>query len=272
MNSYNSNIEKLIEKIRTGILDVNVQELFISSLIKGLLFKLNNEIKIRNVVVPHIILHTGDDRMWLETRGYNASIEPLTISNENSVYSIIPKCIVTPSSIDLDVSQLTSPYSIGQLQYNVEEGEFAGIYMLNGEFRRMPLKLSVDLVYYTGSYTDMLELIQYIVANLSFIRTFDIVYMGQKIKCSYKIPDNFGEEHTMELDGAITDNKEHKLSLSIEVETNIPIFNNKTIMNPETTVSGVETHTFFDYTLDKPNNTVVVSTNKLGNINSNIKL
>ena len=43
-------------------------------------------------------------------------------------------------------------------------------------------------------------------------------------------------------------------------------------MNPETTVSNVETHTFFDYTLDKLNNTAVVSTNKLGNINSNIKL
>jgi hypothetical protein len=58
----------------------------------------------------------------------------------------------------------------------------------------------------------------------------------------------------MELDGATTDNKEHKLSLSIEVETNIPIFNNKTIMNPEMTVSNVGTYTTFDYTLDKPNN------------------
>jgi hypothetical protein len=76
----------------------------------------------------------------------------------------------------------------------------------------------------------MLELIQYIISNLAFIKTYDIVYLGQKIKCSYKIPDSFGEEHTMDIDGAISDNREHSLSLSIEVETNMPVFNPKTIM------------------------------------------
>lgn len=225
----NDIINNVVNDIRNGVLDVNIQELFVSSLIKGLLFNLNKDIKIRNISVPHMILHTGDDRMWLETKGYDASIEPLTISNENNVYSIIPKCIVTPSSIDLDINQLTSPYSIGTLQYEVKSGDNMGVYALSGEFRRMPIKISVDLKYYTDSYTDMLELIQYIISNLVFIRTFNIVYMGQKIKCSYKIPENFGEEHTMEIDGAVSENREHSLNLSIEVESNIPVFNNKTI-------------------------------------------
>ena len=227
MNTDNINI--VVNNIRTGVLDVNVQELFVSSIIKGLLYNLNRDIKIRNISVPHIILHTGDDRMWLEAKGYNASIEPLTISNENNIYSIIPKCIVNPSSIDLDINQLTSPYSTGVLQYEVKDGDLMGVYSLSGEFRRMPIKISVDLKYYTDSYNDMLELIQYIISNLTFIRTFNIVYMGQKIKCSYKIPENFGEEHTMEIDGAISENREHSLNISIEVESNVPIFNNKTI-------------------------------------------
>lgn len=214
------------DKIRKGSLDINVQELFFSTLIKGLLYNLNKEIKVRGNIVPHFILHTGDDRMWLETKGYNASIEPLQISNENAVYSIIPKCLVTPGSIDLDGGQLTSPYSIGSLVYSNDEGT----YTFSGEFRRIPLKLSVDLKYYTDSFTDMLELIQYVISNLSFVRTYDIVYMGQKIKCSYKIPESFSDEHTMDLDGAVSDNREHNLSLSVEVETNMPIFNNRTIM------------------------------------------
>lgn len=220
------NATEIANKIRKGDLDINVQERFLSSLIKGLLLKLNSEIKIRNIEVPHMILHTGDDRMWVETKNYNASIEPLTISNEGSVYSIIPKCVVTPSSVDLDLNQLTSPYSLGSLQYESPNG----VCMLTGEFRRIPVKIGVDLKYYTDSYTDMLELIQYIIANLSFIRTYDIVYLGQKIKCSYKIPESFGEEHTMELDGALSDNREHSLSLSVEIETSLPIFNNRTIM------------------------------------------
>lgn len=224
-----NDLNELIDKIHNGELNINGQEPFIGILLKGLLYKLNSEIKIRNKSVPHLILHTGDDRMWLETKGYNAAIEPLTISNENSVYSIIPKCIVTPGNIDLDVVQLSSPYSQGILQYESENGD---IYTFAGEFRRMPIKIGIDLQYYTNSYSDMLELIQYIVSCLAFVRTFDIIYMGQKIKCSYKIPESFGSEHTMEIDGSLSDVREHKLTLSLEVESNMPIYNNKTIISP----------------------------------------
>lgn len=230
-------ISKITSDIRNGVIDVNTQENFMSILIKGLLYNLNGCIKVRNNPVPHFILHTGDDRMWIETKGYDASIEPLNISNEDAVYSIIPKCIVTPSTINLDSGQLTSPYSLGSLQYTNDDG----IYTLSGEFRRMPIKLSVDLKYYTDSYTDMLELIQYIISNIAFIRTYDIMYMGQKIKCSYKIPDSFGDEHSMEIDGAMSDNRSHSLSLSIELETNMPIFNNKTIMENKVITNIVTT-------------------------------
>lgn len=240
-----NNVTLVADKIRNGVLDINVQEHFFSILIKGLLYKLNSEIKIRDNYVPHMILHTGDDRMWIEARGYNASIEPLNISNENTIYSIIPRCIVSTSNIDLDTAQLTSPYSLGTLQYCCEDDDLKGVYNLNGEFRRIPLKLAVELKYYTDSYTDMLELIQSIISNLAFIRTYDIVYLGQKIKCSYKLPDSFGEEHTMDIDGAMSDNRNHSITLSIEVESNIPIFNNKTIMPSNIitkTISNIHTN------------------------------
>ena len=68
----NDNINNVVNDLRNGVLDVNIQELFVSSLIKGLLYNLNKDIKIRNISVPHMILHTGDDRMWLETKGYDA--------------------------------------------------------------------------------------------------------------------------------------------------------------------------------------------------------
>ena len=83
------NSKNIIDRIVQGDLDINVQELFMSTLIKGLLYKLNKEIKIRGEVVPHMILHTGNDQMWIETKGYNAAIEPLTISNENNVFFLL---------------------------------------------------------------------------------------------------------------------------------------------------------------------------------------
>ena len=216
----------IIQDIRNGALDINSQELFFPLVIKGLLRSLNDSIYIRKLPVPHYIMHTGDDRMFLEQKGYDISKEPEHISNEDWIYSITPKCIVNPGGIDLDTAQLTSPYSTGkcQLEYN------DNIIALSGEFRRLPAKLSVDLKYYTDSYTDMMELIQYVTTKLAFIHTYDIVYMGQKIKCSYKIPDSFGEEHTMDIDGTLQDYREHILSLSIEVETNLPVFENRTMV------------------------------------------
>ena len=232
MMDEKSKISNVVKLIRNGDLDVNVQDLFLSIIIKGLIYNLNNDIKIRGKKVPHYIMHTGDDRMYIENRGYDASVEPITVSNEEgTIYSTIPKCIINPEGIDLDTSQLTSPYSIGNLQYNIASGENIGVYALKGEFRRVPLKFTFGLKYYTDSYTDMLELIQYVISNLAFVKNFDIMYMGQKIKCSYKIPDSFGEEHTMDIDGSFDDTREHTLNLSIEVDTNMPIFNNKTIVS-----------------------------------------
>lgn len=218
--------QDIINNIRTGALDVNSQELFFPLIIKGLLRSLNNSIYIRKKPIPHYIMHTGDDRMFLEQKGHDISKEPENISNEEWIYSITPKCIVTPGGIDLDTAQLTSPYSNGKCQLEYDNNIIA----LVGEFRRLPAKLSVDLKYYVDSYTDMMELIQYVTTKLAFIRTYDIVYMGQKIKCSYKIPDSFGEEHTMEIDGTSQDYKEHILSLSLDVETNLPVFENRTMV------------------------------------------
>ena len=34
----------------------------------------------------------------------------------------------------------------------------------------------------------------------------------------------------MEIDGALSDSRDHSITLSLEVEANMPVFNNRTIM------------------------------------------
>ena len=224
---------KMIEKIRRGEIDINNQELFFSILIKGLLLKLQEDISIRAIPVPHFIVHTGSDALYLEHKGQDMSIEPLRLSNEQNIYTTVPRCIVTPGSIDLVPDQLTNPYTLGQLQYDSGEN----IYNLKGEFRRMPIKLNVELKYFTDSFRDMLELTQQIITKLSFIRTYVITYMGQAIKCSYRIPDTFDEEHLTELDGMTQDEKLHTMQISIEIETNLPVYSHRTIMLTDNIIS-----------------------------------
>lgn len=231
-----SNTKQIIEDIRRGVPDINNQELFFSTLIKGLMLKLDDDISIRNIPVPHLITHTGSDALYLERKGYNHSIEPFSVSNEEYLYTIIPKCIVTPSGVDLMPDQLTNPYIYGQLQLETQNA----IHTVKCEFRRMPIKLTVELKYYTDSYRDLLELIQQILTKLTFIRTFCITYMGQSIQCSYKIPESFSGEHLTELDGRTQDDKSQTLTLSLEVETNLPIFSPQTAVSADQITNGPE--------------------------------
>lgn len=225
--------KELILKIREGEIDCNNQELFFSILIKGLLNRLDDDITIRNISIPHIILHTGDDLIYLNVKGQNMAIEPYEVSNEDYVYNIVPRCIVTPTNIDLVPDQVTNPYSRGNFQFQTEDS----LYTFSGEFRRMPIKLSVELKYYVNTYKELLELVQQIISKLTFIRTYNITYMGQLIKCSYKIPESFAGEHLTELDGTTQDNRCKTLSLSIEVESNFPIFSNKTITDTDKVIN-----------------------------------
>lgn len=232
--------KKVIEDIRRGVPDINNQELFFSTLIKGLMLKLDDDISIRNISVPHLITHTGSDALYLERKGYNRSIEPFSVSNEDYLYTIIPKCIVTPGGVDLMPDQLTNPYIYGQFQLETQES----IHTIKCEFRRMPIKLTVELKYYTDSYRDLLELIQQILTKLTFIRTFYITYMGQSIQCSYKIPESFSGEHLTELDGKSQDDKTQTLTLSLEVETNLPVFSPQTAVSADQIMNGPDGSVF----------------------------
>lgn len=227
------NEKDIINKIRREEIDINNQSLFFSILIKGLLQRLDDDIAIRGKKIPHIIINTGDDTMWLSVKGQDQSIEPIQVSNENYVYNIIPRCIANPGSIDIQSDQTTNPYCDGELQYQTE----TDMYSLIGEFRRMPLKLNFDLKYYVDSFTDMLELSQQIISKLCFVRTFKIMYMGQSINCSYTIPTTLSSEHMMELDGRSEDNKSRTLELSLEVETNYPVWNPRTILSANAVVN-----------------------------------
>lgn len=213
-------------KVRSGEVDINNQQLFFSIVAKGFIYKLNQNLKIRDKKIPHYILNTGDDIMYLEVKGQDHSIEPLEVSNENFVYSQIPRCMIQPQGINIQLDQLTSPYAHGNFQ--VDAGDM--LYNFRAEFRRMPMKYTFSLKYYLDNFIDSLDVIQQIIANLAFINRFDVVYLGQKIECSYKIPEDFQTEFMFEFDGITTDSKYRTISLELEVDTNMPVVYKDTVI------------------------------------------
>lgn len=239
------NNDEIVYKIRNGEIDVNNQSRFFSILIKGLLVALNNDISIRNNRVPHYIINTGDEIMALEVKGYDHSKDPVEATNENYIYTVTPRCAITPKNIQLIPDQLTSPYAAGKLQLDIDDQLINFV----GEVRRMPLKMNIELKYVVNSYTDTLELIQQIITKLAFIRSFNIVYMGQVIPCSYTLPDSLDDEKTIDFDENSTDDRRYFTTLDIEVETAIPIYSNGTIIPADQYIKKITTSPFKDSNL-----------------------
>lgn len=229
-------MSNLIEDIRQGKVDVNNQQNIFSLLIKGLILNLGKEVSIRGFQIPHIILNTGDDVMYLENKNLNYNASSIDVTNENYIYNIIPRCHINPAGVNFITDQLTAPHAIGQLQIEYDDD----IYRLVGEFRRLPFTMGFELTYYLDSFTDKLELMQQIATKLTFIQTYKIVYLGQVITCSYKIPESLQGEWMTELDGNTDGNRSRVVNLSIEVECNLPVYEPRTIMDPSIQVSGTD--------------------------------
>ena len=210
--------------INVGEIDINNQDLFMSTLVKAFLNNLEGQIRLRDKKIPCFILNTGDDIMYLEHKGQDFAKEPQQVSNEDYIYNSVPRCIVDMGSIEVLEDQVTSPYGRGNFEITHEDM----MYGFNAEFRRMPLKVGITLKYYLDSFTDMLAVSQAIITKMLFIRTYKFDYMGQTIQASYKVPVSFEGEKNITFDGGTTDQKLRIITLNMEVETNMPVFNERT--------------------------------------------
>ena len=112
------------------------------------------------------------------------------------------------------------------------------LYTFSAEYRRLPIKVGVSLKYVLDSLTDAFQVIQQTFVQQAFINKFNITYLGQTIGVTYKIPDNYEAESMIEFDGATLEDKNRKISMDLEVETNIPIIYKDTIIPSDAYVKG----------------------------------
>ena len=218
--------KELKKRIESRELDINNVEHFLSALYKGFLWDINKNLSIRGEKIPHIVVNTGDDTMYLNVKGQDHSKEPIEVTNEDYVYTMIPRAAVQFNGVSMQTDQLTAPYTRGQFTLQTEEAAYG----LTAEFRRMPIKNTVSVKYILDNFEDLLECTQQLITNLAFIKDFTITYMGQTINCTYKVPDTVDREVMLEFDGVTTDAKTRTIELEYEIETNIPIFDSRTVI------------------------------------------
>lgn len=235
----------LWNKLRTGEVDANGQEIFLSALLKALIYNLNEQVRVRNESIPFYILNTGDDIMYLSVKGQDHSIEPLSVSNENYVYSTIPRCMVEVSGLNILLDQLTSPYTRGEFTFEYDDT----LYNFSAEYRRVSVKIGVSLKFLFDNFTDSLEAVQQIITHQAFINKFSFNYLGHVISASYTIPDGYNTEYSIEFDGLSQDDKNRKLNIELDVESNLPIIYSNTIIPSDAYIKGMR----YEHILDDDN-------------------
>lgn len=215
-------MNEIIKQINQGVIDLNEKQSFFSTVIKGFMFKLNNTLKLRDKYIPHIILNTGDDIMYLEVKGYDYD-EPA--SNEDYIYNIIPRCMVQVDDINVQVDQLSS-YSRGEFVIEHDDDLFGVI----ADFRRVPLKINMNLKYYFDSFTDAINVAQQVLSKCAFVNNFEVSYLGQNIVSSFELPEGETIEKMIEFDGLTMDSKNKTMSFGLEILTNYPVILNGTVV------------------------------------------
>ena len=199
----------------------NRDERFFSILTKGLIGWLNENIIMYNKPINHFIYNTGSSYMYVESNGYEFSWTETT--GEDYMYMQMPRCILEINDISTPLDELTSPFARGD--YERHDKDMIRGY--NAEIRRMPIDMSVSMHYVLSNFNESIVVLQEIIDKLAFQRYFNIVYLGQVIRCSIEFP----ESHKIELnkiDMTSTETNQRNIDLEIKVCTSYPVINERT--------------------------------------------
>lgn len=209
----------------------NRDDRFFSILVKGLLNWLTRNIIMYNKPIKHYIKDTGSSYMYVETNGYEYTVN--TVTGEDWMYNEMPRCIVDIEGIDIPFEELTNPYSRGVYE-RLDKNDIKGF---NAQVRRMPIEMSLNLHYILSNYNESLILIQELIDKVCFQQYFKIVYLGQIIPCSFEVPSNFNIQFN-KIDMTSTETNQKQIDLQLKVCSNYPCIDERTEISNNKIISS----------------------------------
>lgn len=212
-------------------------ERFFSILIKGALSFLTRNIVLYNKPIKHFIFNTGSGLLYVENNGYEFSWKETT--GEDTIYMARPRCVVNINDISIKTDELTQPHIRGTYERLEEKNGTKIMTGFNAELRRIPVTVSIGLQYVLSNFNEGVVLVEELIDKLTFIKYFNIVYLGQKITCGISIPENYKIELN-KIDYASSDATNRLLNLELEITSSYPkinelseMYNNKVFITAE---------------------------------------
>ena len=198
----------------------NRDERFFGLVIKGLLSWLNRNIVLYNKPINHFIFNTGSSYLYIESNGYEYSVNETT--GEDTMYMTLPRCILELTDVNISTEELSSPFARGY--YERRSGNMLCGY--NSEIRRLPLEITINAKYYLSNFNESIVLLQELIDKIVFQRYYKITYLGQLIQCSIEFPGNANPELN-KIDMSSPEPTQRNITLDFKICTNYPIINQR---------------------------------------------
>ena len=211
-------------------------ERFFAIVIKGALSWLNSNLMMYNRPIRHFIFNTGSSYLYLENNGYEYTWCETT--GENLMYMETPRCLVKIGSFNVPLEELTAPYIRGEYERISNAKETKGqIVAYNAEMQRLPVEFNLNLNYVFSTFNEAIIFTQELMENVLFQQYFDVIYLGQIIKCSIEINADTNIEF-QEVDLAGQEVNQRTMSFDIKITTNLPIINTQTESKSSNVIMG----------------------------------
>lgn len=195
---------------------------FMSIVIKGALSFLTRNIVMYNKPIKHFILSTGSSYMYVETNGYEYSTSE--ISGEDYMYMSLPRCLVELDGLSIPTEELTQPFVRGTYERKLEDNTIVG---MNAEMRRLPIEIKLKCKYVLSNFNESVILLEEIMSKLVFMKYYNVVYLGNVIKCSIDFPTDESIEIN-KIDMTSSDVNQKTIEMSLTIKTSYPQINEMT--------------------------------------------
>jgi len=216
-------------------LHYNKDSSVIRTIIIGLLSTLQNHVGWKNQIGPNVEDHidisvpfyfsiTGTERYLQDNFLNNIDFDPASI-NAEAMYSQIPRGVIDLTGINIESQSIVNKYV--RINHQVQEDD-GSLNTYNTEAFWVPIILDFSCEIAVDSILDQLKCAESLIKSFYKSKTYQVDSISTRIPCVIVFPEDITTERTVEF--TYDDKKEFKVSVSLQVKTYLPIFNENTTM------------------------------------------
>ena len=168
--------------------------------------------------IPVTVSKTSDENFLMDLFYRNESIE--------GYYNKMPRVQINFGSVEILTSQFSNKNTRGNFKIDTENETKS----YSGKLIRIPISVPVTFTLYSENYAQHLQHIEILIRTFFYETHFQWEYLQQTVQSKIQFTTSIGEtSNSIELEFN-SEKKYYEMELSLEVQTNFPLFVDNTIL------------------------------------------